>query len=178
MAQEFWGFPNKADYARACKAIRAVERMEARPKKGRRGNRRGGASVTSLTHFAIVRVEAELDRGSTGKCILLNEDLDPEVEIDEEAEGYDHEAYEAALIEFQSADFVDAEVDKRVILHSDDPIEPGSLFEDHKIYGTLVEYPLPGVTCETIVYVTDVECVDDEIVVTTDSTEVVTGPCP
>jgi len=55
---EFWGFPSKREYDRARRVIRQVERMEARPKKGRRvrggGGGGGGEMFTALAASEIV----------------------------------------------------------------------------------------------------------------------------
>ena len=136
----------------------------------------GGGGANNATTFAKVTVQANSNGGSIGKCVLLDEDMQPLNAAGDPLEG---SPTDDDLVEFKSADFLDAQVDKRVILHSQEAIAAGDTWDDNKVWGTLVEYPsTEELTCSTITFVTDVACVDDEIVVTTDDVEVVTGPCP
>lgn len=53
-----YGFSTKRDFDRAARAIRAVERMEPRPKKGRRPPRRAGGGAAVQSALAIVYAQA------------------------------------------------------------------------------------------------------------------------
>jgi hypothetical protein len=86
----------------------------------------GGPSTTSRSKFAIVRVEAAANGSSIGEAELLDGDMQPT------ASG------SVDYIEFKSAHDVRCLVDVRVILHSSDPIAPGSNWPDNKVWATIV----------------------------------------
>lgn len=66
MAKQVYGFQNKADFDRAARAIRAVERMEPRPKKGKRSRRGGGGTPAA---------------GLVGTFVIANEDVPAPTEL-------------------------------------------------------------------------------------------------
>jgi hypothetical protein len=69
MADEVWAFPNKREYDRACRAIRAIERMEPRPKQGRRSRGGGGGRRVLDLFFAVVTEAIAECTGDTSEII-------------------------------------------------------------------------------------------------------------
>lgn len=155
-----------------------------RSEKKRRGG--GSSGDSNTTRYAQVTVQADANGDSIGKCVLLSEDDMSPMNVSGAAlilnpsdPEYDSDAVTDAELEFKSGDYVDHEVDDRVILMTG-RAEPGTEWDENKVWAHRVEYPTTAeeLECETLEVVTDVECVDGDIVVTTENIEYVSGPCP
>lgn len=144
--------------------------FQARPKSERRPDDGfGGSSGTSnLSSFAIVTEQADADLGSIGKAVLMELTVDGFVPVDVNGDplildsgdpGYDAGLVADAEIEFKTADYCDNPVGWRVQLWSTEEIVPGSVWDEKQVAGTAVLPP-----CQTATFLTDVSCVDDEIV--------------
>lgn len=118
------------------------------PGKRRRGVLGPGSSRTNnLTKFAVVTAAASADMGPPGKCVLLDEFLEPHDEngdpliLDPLHEDYDEELVEAVEVVFYSAHTdSDCNVGNRIKLSATIPIEPGGEDdEEHPILGEHVD---------------------------------------
>ena len=163
--------------------------FQPRPRAGKKRRGGGGSGGSSnLTKFAKVITQADANGDSIGTCVLLNADMQEDnptsAVLASGDPGYDADAARAIVIDFKSADYVDHEIDDRVMLSCLGEITPGMEWEDDvdesKVWAHKVEYPTTAeeLECETITVVTSVECVDGDIVVTDEEIEYVSGPCP
>lgn len=162
--------------------------FQPRPKAQKKRRGVGGGGTSNVTKFARVITQADSNGGSTGTCVLLNADMaddnPTEAVLDSGDPGYDADEARAVLVDFKSADYVDHEIDDRVMLSCLGEITPGIEWDDgadeSKVWSHKVEYPTTAeeLTCDTITVVTAVSCVDGDIVVTDEEIEYVSGPCP
>jgi hypothetical protein len=112
----------------------------------------GGGNTSNLRAIAYVTSTADkstfgygITGGTVGKAVLLDEDMQPSVPLDPNDPEYDSEEVEGAEIEFKALHRVDIPVGAIVELSSANPIEPGSSFEENKVWGRrLDEADIPG----------------------------------
>lgn len=106
----------------------------------------GDVGLTTLTNFALVVEQADRDGGSIGKCVQLDESMNPlqvngdPLITDPGDPDYDADKVEAAQIEFKCAHtMADCDVGVRITISSQRKIVPGSLFSSRKVWGMCVD---------------------------------------